>query len=52
MPDQFADEISLVGTPARIRDRLAAFADSPVTMLNVAPRSRDHLARVAEILLG
>ena len=52
VPDQFADEISLVGTPARIRDRLAAFADSPVTMLNVAPRSPDHLARVAEILLG
>lgn len=52
VPDQFADEISLVGTPARIQDRLAAFADSPVTMLNVAPRSPDHLARVAEILLG
>ena len=52
VPDQFADEISLVGTPARIRDRLAAFADSPVTMLNVAPRSPDHLARVAEIILG
>ena len=52
VPDQFADEISLVGTPARIQDRLAAFADSPVTMLNVAPRSQDHLARVAEILLG
>ena len=52
VPDQFADEISLVGTPARIRDRLATFADSPVTMLNVAPRSPDHLARVAEILLG
>ena len=52
VPDQFADEISLVGTPARIQDRLAAFADSPVTMLNVAPRSPDHLARVAEILLS
>ncbi len=52
VPDQFADEISLVGTPERIRDRLAAFEESPVTMLNVAPRSADHLTRVAEILLG
>jgi len=52
VPDQFADEISLIGTPERIRDRLAAFEESPVTMLNVAPRSADHLARVAEILLG
>ena len=52
VPDRFADEISLVGTPARIRDRLAAFTGSPVTMLNVAPRSTDHLARVADVLLG
>lgn len=52
VPDQFADEISLIGTPERIQDRLAAFEESPVTMLNVAPRSADHLARVAEILLG
>jgi len=52
VPDQFADEISLIGTPERIRDRLAAFEESPVTMLNVAPRSAGHLARVAEILLG
>ena len=52
VPDQFADEISLIGTPERIRDRLAAFEESPVTMVNVAPRSADHLARVAEILLG
>jgi F420-dependent oxidoreductase-like protein len=52
VPDQFADEISLIGTPERIRDRLAAFEESPVTMLNVAPRSADHLALVAEILLS
>jgi F420-dependent oxidoreductase-like protein len=52
VPDRFADEISLIGTPERIRDRLAAFEESPVTMLNVAPRSAGHLAQVAEILLG
>ena len=52
VPDLFADEISLVGTPDRIRDRLTAFEDSPVTMLNVAPGSTDRLRRVAEIVLG
>ena len=47
-----ADEISLVGTPDRIRDRLHAFEESPVTMLNVAPRSSDHLRQVAELILA
>lgn len=50
VPDQFADEISLVGTPERIRDRLQAFEESPVTMLNIAPRSNDHLRQVAELI--
>ncbi|MDG2427340.1 MAG: LLM class F420-dependent oxidoreductase [Acidimicrobiales bacterium] len=52
VPNDFADEISLVGTPERIRDRLAAFEDSPVTMLNVAPRSPGQLSQVAELILG
>ena len=52
VPDRFADEISLVGTPDRIRDRLHAFEESPVTMLNVAPRSGDHLRQVAELILA
>ena len=51
VPDGFADEISLVGTTERIRERLGAFADSPVTMLNVAPRSPGHLRQVAELIL-
>ena len=52
VPDGFADEISLVGTTERIRERLGAFADSPVTMLNVAPRSTGHLHQVAELSLA
>ena len=51
VPDGFADEISLVGTTERIRERLGAFADSPVTMLNVAPRSNGYLRQVAELIL-
>ena len=52
VPDGFADEISLVGTTERIRERLEAFADSPGTMLNVAPRSTSHLRQVAELILA
>ena len=51
VPDGFADEISLVGTTERIRERLEAFADSPITMLNVSPRSTGHLRQVAELIL-
>ena len=52
VPTEFADEISLVGPPERIRDRLQAWEDSPVTMLNVSTRSPDDLRQVAEIVLG
>jgi F420-dependent oxidoreductase-like protein len=33
VPTQFADEISLVGSKARIRERLEAWKDSPVTTI-------------------
>jgi len=33
VPTQFADEISLVGSKARIRERLDAWRDSPVTTI-------------------
>ena len=52
VPDEFCDEISLVGPPERIRDRLEAFKESPVTMLNVAARSVDELRQAAELILG
>ena len=35
VPDEFADEISLVGPPARIRERLEAWRETPVTTLLV-----------------
>jgi F420-dependent oxidoreductase-like protein len=52
VPDQFADEISLVGPKERIRDRLQAWRDTPITSLLVAPLDRATLAAVAELLLG
>lgn len=52
VPEEFADEISLVGPPERIRDRLAAWEDSPVTMINVSARGVDEIRRIAEIVKG
>ena len=52
VPDQFADEISLVGPPERIRDRLAAWEESPVTTLLMYPSSPENMRTVAEIFAG
>ena len=52
VPSDFCDEISLVGPADRIRDRLQAFEDSPITMLNISARSLDELREVSEIILG
>jgi F420-dependent oxidoreductase-like protein len=53
VPDDFADAISLTGPPARIRDRLQAWEDSPVTtLLCYSPGSVDALRDVTEILRG
>ncbi len=53
VPDQFADSISLVGPPERIRERLQVWKDSPVTTLLVySPGSTRKLAEVAELVLG
>jgi F420-dependent oxidoreductase-like protein len=51
VPSTFADEISLVGPRERIRDRLAAWKDTPVTTLIVAARDATLLRTVAELVL-
>jgi F420-dependent oxidoreductase-like protein len=51
VPDQFADEVSLVGPIERIRDRLAAWRDSPATTLMVSGQSVESLRQVAELVL-
>ena len=38
VPDAFADEISLAGPPARIRERLQAWKKSPVTTILAGTR--------------
>ena len=48
VPDEFADEISLVGPPARIRERLQAWKKSPVTTLLAGTRDVEALRILAE----
>jgi len=51
VPDQFADEISLCGPIERIRDRLEAWKETPVTTLLLANQDVDVMRRMAEIAL-
>jgi F420-dependent oxidoreductase-like protein len=52
VPDEFADAISLCGPPERIRDRLAAWEESPVSTLLVYSPGLEGLRRIAELVLG
>jgi alkanesulfonate monooxygenase SsuD/methylene tetrahydromethanopterin reductase-like flavin-dependent oxidoreductase (luciferase family) len=52
VPDDFADEISIVGPPSRIKERLEAWRDSPVTTLLVAGRDHEQLEVVRDLVLG
>jgi F420-dependent oxidoreductase-like protein len=51
VPDRFADEISLVGPPARIEERLEAWKETPITTLLVGNRDPKVLQTMAELLL-
>ena len=51
VPNELCDEIALVGPKERIRERLAAWKESPVTMINVGSGSPDTLRFMAEELL-
>ena len=52
VPDDFADEISIVGPPSRIKERLAAWEQSPVTTLMVAGRNPEELKVLRDLVLG
>ena len=51
VPDELADEIALVGPKERIRERLQAWKDSPVTQINVGSADPATLQFMAEELL-
>jgi F420-dependent oxidoreductase-like protein len=48
VPNELADEVALVGPPARIRDRLAAWRASGITTLVAAVRQPEALRTLAE----
>jgi F420-dependent oxidoreductase-like protein len=50
VPDALADEIALVGPKERIRDRLEAWKESPVTTLLIGNRDEATLRLLAELL--
>ena len=52
VPDQFADEISLVGPLERIRERLEAWKETPVTSILVGTHSKEKLRQFAELVLS
>ena len=52
VPDQFVDEISLVGPVERVRERLQAWEETPVTHLLVAGNDIARIRETAEIVLG
>jgi F420-dependent oxidoreductase-like protein len=49
LPEELVRGVSLVGSRARVADRLAAFAGAGVTTLNAAPVGADPAARLASI---
>jgi F420-dependent oxidoreductase-like protein len=49
VPDAFADEISLVGPPGRIKERLEAWRDTPVTTILVGSRDPEVLRLMADL---
>jgi hypothetical protein len=51
-PCRFADEISLVGPIERIRDRLRAWNEPPVTMIVVMSHDLSLMRTAAEVVLG
>ena len=52
VPSSFADEISLVGPIDRIKHRLQAWRDSPVTSLLINNRNLAQMRSIAELVLS
>jgi F420-dependent oxidoreductase-like protein len=51
VPDAFVDEVALVGPPARIRARLAAWRESGVTTLLLAAEDAAAMRTLAQLIL-
>ena len=51
VPSQFADEISLCGPLDRIKERIQAWRETPVTTLLIAGSDAETLRTMAEVVL-
>ena len=51
VPDALVDAVALVGSKARIRDRLQLWRDCPITTLNISAFSVDTVRFLAEEVL-
>lgn len=51
VPDDLIDKVALVGSKARIRDRLQLWRDSPITTMNISVYNLDDLRTMAELVL-
>jgi alkanesulfonate monooxygenase SsuD/methylene tetrahydromethanopterin reductase-like flavin-dependent oxidoreductase (luciferase family) len=49
VPDEYCDEMSLCGTPARIRERYTAWADSGATGLTISTQQDEAIELMADI---
>jgi F420-dependent oxidoreductase-like protein len=54
VPDEFADEISIIGPPSRIKEKLDAWRDSPITtlLLGGGSRSPEELKQIKSLIDG
>ena len=53
VPDDFADEISLIGPPSRIKERLEDWRKSPVTTILIgATKGPEELKQVVDLIQG
>ena len=50
VPEAFIDEISLIGPVERVRDRLAAWRESPVTTIAVGGTDLELMRTLAELV--
>jgi len=51
VPDALVDDVALVGTKERIKDRLALWRESPITTLNITAFDVDTVRTMAELVL-
>jgi hypothetical protein len=52
VPDDFADEISLIGPASRIKERLTEWEKTPITTLMVSPRDHEQMVQIRDLVLG